>query len=46
MNLASAYRQRLHGDPVENVERAIAANLEALQVYTQDSFPQIGQECK
>ncbi|MBD2485923.1 CHAT domain-containing protein [Planktothrix sp. FACHB-1365] len=39
MNLASAYRHRLQGDPVENVEKAIAANKAALQVYTQDAFP-------
>jgi tetratricopeptide (TPR) repeat protein len=39
-NLGAAYSDRIRGDRAENLEKAIAAYQEALQVYTREAFPQ------
>jgi tetratricopeptide (TPR) repeat protein len=39
MNLANAYSDRIRGDRADNLERAIAAFQDALQVHTREAFP-------
>ncbi|MCS6792192.1 MAG: tetratricopeptide repeat protein [Oscillatoriaceae bacterium SKW80] len=39
-NLAVAYSDRVKGNRLENLERAITCYEKALKVYTLDAFPQ------
>jgi predicted LPLAT superfamily acyltransferase len=39
-NLGNAYGDRIRGERADNLEQAIAAYHNALQVYTRDAFPQ------
>lgn len=39
-NLGSAYRNRIRGDRAENLEQAITAYQNALQVHTREAFPE------
>ncbi len=38
-NLANAYRNRIRGDQAENIEHAIDAYQQALQVLTRETMP-------
>ena len=39
MNLATAYSDRIRGDRAENLEQAIAAYQQALEVMTRQAMP-------
>ena len=39
MNLATAYQNRIRGDRAENLEQAIAAYRQALEVMTRQAMP-------
>ncbi|MBK6433159.1 MAG: tetratricopeptide repeat protein, partial [Anaerolineae bacterium] len=39
MNLANAYKNRIRGDRAENLEQAIAAYRQALEVMTRQAMP-------
>ena len=39
MNLANAYSDRIRGDRAENLEQAIAAYQQALEVRTRQAMP-------
>ncbi len=39
-NLGNAYSERIKGDKADNLELAIDAYTQALQVYTCESFPE------
>ncbi len=39
LNLANAYRERIRGNQVVNLETAIETYTDALQVYTKEAFP-------
>jgi hypothetical protein len=38
-NLANAYRNRIRGDPADNLEKAIATFEAALTVFTREALP-------
>ena len=41
-NLGNAYCDRIRGERAENLEQAIAAYQQALEVYTRQAFPADG----
>ncbi|MEB3340245.1 hypothetical protein [Okeania sp.] len=40
MNLANTYRDRIKGNPVKNLEIAIATYYNVLEVFTKEAFPE------